>query len=220
MHTVLPNFNHGWQCRERFAICVRSALFIETKELHIVEWIELNLRLGISKIIIYIIYLSPLMMKILKHYSQLGKVCNNSFYWSTLHKLSSQVDFYYITYPGTLANTPYQATLLYNNMSKFDSFLDHYSYSDCFMRYRHKYQVDCVLSILWSCLCLLSCPSVHNTTRRWRADRTLKTPQSPSPLQQIGSSRPHQCQLRRNHVQTDLLPTRQPAATPWKKWQA
>ena len=60
--------------RETFGLCVKGTIFPRTQELHIAEWMQTNLDLGASKIIIYIIYVSPLMMKILEYFKSLGKV--------------------------------------------------------------------------------------------------------------------------------------------------
>ena len=57
-----------------FGLCVKATFFPETPELQVAEWIEANLMLGASKIIIYILYVSELMMKILKDYERKGKV--------------------------------------------------------------------------------------------------------------------------------------------------
>ena len=53
---------------------MKATIFPETHELHIAEWIEANLRLGAAKIIFYIIYVSELMMVILRDYERKGKV--------------------------------------------------------------------------------------------------------------------------------------------------
>ena len=60
--------------RESFGLCVKATIFPETHELHTAEWIEANLRLGAAKIIFYIIYVSELMMEILRDYERIGKV--------------------------------------------------------------------------------------------------------------------------------------------------
>ena len=61
--------------RERFAVCVKSLLFpLEDKIMKLVEWIELNLHLGVAKIIIYVLAISKKLRSVLEMYKEQGQV--------------------------------------------------------------------------------------------------------------------------------------------------
>ena len=61
--------------RPRFAICVKSLLLPrEDKVMKLVEWIEFNLKLGVAKIIIYVLAISRKLRSVLAMYEQSGVV--------------------------------------------------------------------------------------------------------------------------------------------------
>ena len=110
--------------RQEFGLCVKATIFPETKELHIVEWIETNLRLGASKIIIYIIDVSSLMRRILSYYEEQGKV-----------------EVYPMTLPGAMPTAPFLQDHMFKHVPNLYTIMDHYSFGDCFMRNVHRFKV-------------------------------------------------------------------------------
>lgn len=60
--------------KEKFAICIKSLNYFEDFSARLVEWIELQLLLGASKIFFYHLSLHPNVSKALKYYEQKGFV--------------------------------------------------------------------------------------------------------------------------------------------------
>jgi Glycosyltransferase family 92 len=106
-----------------FGICVRNAAFpFEDKSIRYVEWIELQLAMGVSQIYFYLMDVHPNIEKVLKYYEARGKV-----------RVS------YMTYPSGSPNV-HGLPLEYQRQNCLTTKWELISLNDCYYRNMHKHK--------------------------------------------------------------------------------
>eukprot|EP00094_Tigriopus_californicus_P003615 TCALIF_03477-PA protein Name:"Protein of unknown function" AED:0.06 eAED:0.07 QI:50/0.75/0.4/1/1/1/5/0/469 len=123
--------------KRQFAICTRTLFFPKDEVFPLLmEWIEMNLALGVSKILVYILNVGPKIQTVLEYYKNMGVL-----------------EYYGMTWPGANPQTAFLQHDLWNKVLWFDTVLDHFAFHDCL--YRHLYSYEASFDMVSTYLSLL-----------------------------------------------------------------
>ncbi|TRY80378.1 hypothetical protein TCAL_06357 [Tigriopus californicus] len=116
-----------------FAVCLKG-LWSPFQENHVqvAEWIEMNLAVGASKVIIYVFAVAPKTRKILAFYERMKKVEVLQMEWAGSMPTS---------------HTPLAQEWFYQNVSWIYSNFEDYAHSDCFYRNLYTYKFVALIDI-------------------------------------------------------------------------
>lgn len=115
----------GVSFSRQFAICTRSLFFPKEDVFQLlIEWIEMNLALGVSKILVYVLNVGPKIQAVLDYYKDLDVL-----------------EYYGMAWPGANPQTPFLQQYLWNQVLWFDTVLDHFAFHDCLYRHMYSYEM-------------------------------------------------------------------------------
>lgn len=98
----------------------------QENHVQVAEWIEMNLAIGASKVLIYVLAVAPKTRKILHYYEKMKKI-----------------EVFQMEYAGSMptSHTPLAQEWFHRNVSWMYSSFEQFAYNDCFYRNIYTYKV-------------------------------------------------------------------------------